>query len=417
MAEATPTPAAVATTEPKAKRGLLQKPDKAKLQRDTDAIQAEITALQNESKGYKAKIDKIINDRGGSKGEFEAAKAVMQGLIAGRKQAMNERNALQLNRDAARDKINAKINAEKAARADLKFSNIESIDSQIRELETRQARTTMSLNDEKKIIKDIKALQMSKKTVSELVQMKAVIDQLKIDKAAIDKLFSEKNQELKVLTDRISAQREVLDTLNKDNAESRDVVPTLRNKMTELRELSNSKYQQMKAMRAEFKAQEDAYYAQLAEEKARKKEAYLKEKAARAAQEEEEELKRVPYEEEMLLCDYLITYLQSNFVNRDGAGTSATATDSIASSGEPGLDGMKVHRRDELEFSALKTTQKRGKKKGGANAAKKDVITHGVDTIDSFAMLEVVPPSSVSGVQAAIDQLRAKKEIFSNMER
>lgn len=284
MAEAAP--AAAATTEPKAKKVTLQKPDKAKLQRETDAIQAEITALQAESKAYKAKIEKINSDRDGSKGESDAARSVMQALNADKKQLMNERNALQQSRDAARDKINAKMNTEKAMRTELKFSSVESIDSQIRELETRQARTTMSLNDEKKIIKDIKALQMSKKTVLELKQMKEAIDQLKVEKAAIDKACAEKTQELKVLGERITAQRAVLDNLNKDNAETRDAVPALRNKMTELREKSNEKYQQMKAMRASFKAQEEAYYAQLAEEKARKKEAYLKEKAERAAQEE-----------------------------------------------------------------------------------------------------------------------------------
>ena len=135
------------------------------------------------------------------------------------------------------------------------------------------------------------------------------------------------------------------------------------------------------------------------------------------ADREEEELKRVPYEEEMLLCDYLVTYLQSNFTNKDGAATASPASSSSGSSGAVSQDGLKVHRRDDLEFAALKTTQKRGKKKGGANAAKKDVITHGVDTLDSFAMLEVVPPSTVSGVEAAIEQLRAKKEAFSTMER
>lgn len=423
MADAASAPAATAATDSKTKRVVMQKPDKSKLQRETEEIQSEITVLQNESKAIKAKIDKIINDRSGSKGEFEAAKAVMQGLISEKKQVLNERNALGQSRDAARDKINAKINAEKAARAELKFSNVESIDSQIRELETRQARTTMSLNDEKKIIKDIKALQQSKKTVTELSNMKTAIDLLKTEKAAIDKSYNDKNQELKVLNDRLTAHREVMDSLNKDNADNRDIIPSLRNKMTELREQTNVKYQQMKTLRAEFKVQEDAYYAYLAEEKARKKEAYLKEKEARAAQEEarrkeleEEELKRVPYEEEMLLCDYLVTYLESNFLPKDDAATNGT-TSSANGGAVASLDGMKVLKRDEAEFGAMGNSKKRGKKKGGNNAAKRDVITHGVDTIDSFAMLEIVPPSSVSAVQTAIDQLKAKKASFSTMER
>lgn len=117
----------------------------------------------------------------------------------------------------------------------------------------------------------------------------------------------------------------------------------------------------------------------------------------------------------MQLCDYLVAYLESNFVAKDSSGATEGAAN--GTSEVTPLDGMKVFKRDDVEFAALGGTKKRGKKKGGGNAAKRDVITHGVDTIDSFAMLEIVPPSSVSGVQTAIDQLKAKKEAFSKMER
>mmetsp|Transcript_2969 Transcript_2969/g.4497 ORF Transcript_2969/g.4497 Transcript_2969/m.4497 type:complete len:496 (+) Transcript_2969:73-1560(+) len=418
------TPDVVVPEQPvKVRKAHVPKPDKSELQARSDEIQAQISALQNEAKEIKAKMDKIFNDRSGSKGEFEAAKTLMQALIAEKKQLVAEKNALGDARDAARDKINARINAEKAARSDLKFSSLEAIDKQIRDLESKQARTTMSLTDEKKIIKEIKALQASKKTVATLADMKQAIEALKVEKSAIDKNYLDKASEVKRVNERLTAQREVLDSLNKDNSQNREAIPSLRQKQSEIKEQVNSKYQQIKALRAEFKAKEDAYYAHLAEERARKKEARQKEIEARKAQEEERrkaleaaELARIPYEEEINLCDYLVTYLETFVDTSKSTGSADTAANSSQAAAVEGFAGMKVLKRDQEDFAVLGNSKKRGKKKGGGNT-KKDVISHGVDTIDSFAMLDVVPPTNVQGVPAAIEQLKEKKTYYQGLER
>jgi uncharacterized coiled-coil DUF342 family protein len=199
---------------------------------------------------------------------------------------MAEKEALGVSRDKARDKIIAKTNEEKTARSELKFSNVESIESQIRELEARQSRTSMTLNDEKKIIKEIKALQMSKKTLAGLAELRAAIEALKVEKSAIDKSYNDKMAELREVGDRIGAQREVLDALNKDNSTKSEAVPAYRARQNELKKLIDDKYQAIKTLRSEFKAKEEAYYAQLAEERARKKEQKQKEMEARQAEEE-----------------------------------------------------------------------------------------------------------------------------------
>jgi hypothetical protein len=178
---------------------------------------------------------------------------------------IDEKTTLSTARDAARDKINARINEEKNARSELKFNNLASIESQIRELEARQARTTMSLQDEKKILKDIHQLQMSKKTVATLADMKAAIELLKQQKIEIDRNFNEKSGQVKNVNERITAQRAVLEGLTKDNSEQREALP---------------------ALRQEFKAKEEAFYLALAEERQRKKEQKQKEIEAKKAADE-----------------------------------------------------------------------------------------------------------------------------------
>jgi uncharacterized coiled-coil DUF342 family protein len=189
-------------------------------------------------------------------------------------------------RDAARDKINARMNEEKNARSELKFNNLASIESQIRELEARQARTTMSLQEEKKIIKDIHHLEMSKKTVATLAEMKAAIEILKQQKIEIDRNFNEKSNQVKNVNERITTQRNVLENLTKDNSQQRDAIPSLRNRQNEIKKVVDEKYQEIKTLRQEFKAKEEEFYLALAEERQRKKEQKQKEIEAKKAAEE-----------------------------------------------------------------------------------------------------------------------------------
>lgn len=210
----------------------------------------------------------------------------MASLMEERKRLNADKSTISAARDACRDKINARIADEKAARAELKFTSLDAIDKEIKALETRQARTTMSLNDEKKIIKDIKALQQSKKSLSALADMQGLIDKERSKKAVLDASFNEKMLELKALGERISAQREIMDNLNKDNAESKDVLPNLRKTQNETRAEINAKYDALRALRVAFKEKEDAYHTAMKEEYERRKAQKQKEAEERKAAEE-----------------------------------------------------------------------------------------------------------------------------------
>lgn len=220
------------------------------------------------------------------KGDIEAARSIMQALIAERKILQTDKNTLSATRDAARDKITDRQNAEKAARAELKFSTAEAIDKQIRELETRQARTTMSLNDEKKIIKDIKALQQSKRSITAVAEMRTQIDQARAQKDEVDKAYNDKSHELKLVNDRITTQRTLLDTFNKDTSNQKDIVPNLRKKQQDLRNAIGENLKTMRNLRNEFKIANDLYFAQLQEEKQRQREVRQKEIDQKKAEKE-----------------------------------------------------------------------------------------------------------------------------------
>jgi hypothetical protein len=129
---------------------------------------------------------------------------------------------------------------------------------------------------------------------------------------------------------------------------------------------------------------------------------------------EAEELARIPYEDEMNLCDHLISYLRTNFAS-DKDASEASGTDA-APALQTAFAGMKLLNRDEQDYAALGTKKTRGKKKGGNNT-KKDAIVHSMDTLDSFSLLQVAPPSSVAQVSSTIEALTQKKASFQGLAR
>lgn len=403
------------------------KPDKNQNQLLIDSIQAEIDALTEDSKGIKIQIDSCLSDRSGSKGELDIAKSQWQALTTSRKTLMNERATFMAARDATWEKIKARSDELKSLTSDLKFNSIASIDAQIRELENKQARTTMSLNDEKKVIKEIAALQKSKKVVASVADMKESIERDKAIKAGLEKSVTDKNAELKVINDAITAHKVVLDALNKDNADQLTVVPALKSKIAENRDKINERYARMKAVKAEFKVAEDAYYASLAEERTRKREEEkLAAEKLRAEWEEqkkkeaEEELKRIPYEEEINLCDFLIQYLQTKLLNSHSGDASASKT--AAAAADPAVlserfAGLKLMVRSQDEYLAPAVTKQAPKKRAEKNNHSRETVVHTVDTLTSFSHLEVAPPNSLSTVATAVLELQAKKAFYQSQER
>jgi hypothetical protein len=118
----------------------------------------------------------------------------------------------------------------------------------------------------------------------------------------------------------------------------------------------------------------------------------------------------------MNMCDYLVSYLET-LLPTPTQGTLPTDVTPSASSTAPstGFDGMKVLVRADEEFSTVATQKKKSKKKAGNS--QREVISHGVDTLDSFSLLDISPPNTLANVPTAIDALKAKKVSYQGLER
>jgi hypothetical protein len=151
-----------------------------------------------------------------------------------------------------------------------------------------------------------------------------------------------------------------------------------------------------------------------AEYEARKKELA----AARAA----ELAKKTPYEEEMALCDYLSNYLTTTFLGKSAEEKAAEAAPAAAA--VAGFEGMTMtaSKKDDGDFYMQPSgSQKKGpKKKGGKKAVggtKRGKIVIFPETLESFGLLKMAPPTSVEQVEETVKALKAKKAAFETMPR
>mmetsp|Transcript_5723 Transcript_5723/g.17915 ORF Transcript_5723/g.17915 Transcript_5723/m.17915 type:complete len:423 (+) Transcript_5723:405-1673(+) len=328
---------------------------------------------------------------------------------------------------SARASLDSKITAGRSLRAELKYTSPSEIDKRIVELEKKQLTTSMSLKDEKNLLKEIDQLKQSRKLVSHLTANNDSISSERKNSQSISEQLTAKNAELDVLKKKIEEQKEILDALNEANSERRAVLPTLFRDKDALRKEKLAKVDAIKSLRAEFRALENEFRAHQREVRRIRNEARKAEDEALRTELEkqqheadEEELKRVPYEEEMELCTYLSSYLETTYCK--AASDDKTKTDELVTASDfeglvlSGKNASRDHEDDYLSLNKLTGKKKgRGKKKGGLKVSEKILLVP--ETITIFALLGIEPPSTVSGVVDAVSELAEKKKWFSTLER
>jgi len=277
------------------------------------------------------------------------------------------------------------------------------------------------------LLKEIDQLKQSKKLVTHLAANNDSISSERKNSQSISEQLTSKNAELDILKKKIEEQKEILETLNEANSERRAVLPALFKDKDALRKEKQAKVEAIKSLRADFRVLENEFRAHQREVRRVRNEARKAEDEARRAEIEKrrkeaevEELKRVPYEEEMELCTYLANYLETTYC-KDVADAKPESSESTTTGEFEGLvlsgkNAANHHEEDYLSLNKATGKKKgRGKKKGGLKIHDKILLVP--ETIEIFALLGLEPPSTVSGVVDAVKRLTEKKSWFSTLER
>lgn len=362
----------------------------------------------------------------GKNTEIGKAKDSMVTLRQKKGKLIDEKRAIRAQLDVLKQAGDKLVKDKKDAKSSVRFGSVEEIDAEIKKLKRLQETTSMSLTEEKKLIKEMDGLMASKEKVKDVKSKDASLEDIKKQRSAINDSIKAKDKEIdvvskemdevgakiKALAEKETDKRSILDALFKErDGYKKDISVVLKEKdvaRDEYRELNNSWWNTQRAV----KAQRQIQYEQ--EKKAREEEkaAYLKKK-------EEEELKKIPYEEEQALCDYLAEYLERTYLNGTSSETkvSAKKEEVVAVKDDP-FAGMvaKVKKDDDEEayFSKGKGKKKRQRAKKVAAAAP---FTLSVDSFEQFGSIGLNPPTKLDEVENSVKELREKKVWFSQQER
>jgi uncharacterized coiled-coil DUF342 family protein len=306
----------------------------------------------------------------------------------------------------------------------VRFSDAAAIDAEIAKLKQRQETTSMTLGEEKKLIKDIDALQASKGVFSELKDKDSAIDNALASRKEIAASIAAKDKEIDAAQKEIDEKQKLVDAQKDSDAEIRKNLSSLKAERDSLRKEIGEKIEERNKIREEFQKENDKWYDYQRAIKAQKKIQFEEEKKKREeerlaylAEKEAEEAKKIPYEEEQVLCDYLADYLAKTYLSEESTSEKEEKkADVVAVSDDP-FAGLVPLKKDEdevfLKMGAGKSKRNRAAKKHAAKPAFK----LNVDSFEQFGLLGLTPPTSFDAVQKSVEELRAKKVWYSQQPR
>jgi uncharacterized coiled-coil DUF342 family protein len=402
----------------------VDKPDKNAHEAKLNELNAQFEKLKKEKDKVQEKIEATMTS--GKNTEMGKARDAMAALRSKKGKLIDEKRSIRAELDVLRKLGDKLVSEKKDAKSEVKFNSVEEIDAELKKLQRRQETTSMSLTEEKKLIKEMDLLMKSKDKVKDVKAKDASLDGVKKQRTAINESIKAKDKEIdavtkemdevgakiKSLSEKETDKRSVLDGLFKErDGFKKEISVVLKEKDTlrdEYREMNNGWWNSQRAV----KAQRQMQYEE--EKKAREEEraAFLKAK-------EEEELKKIPYEEEMGLCDYLAEYLERTYLGGSSESKISVKKDAVVPVKDDPFAGMmastKKKNDDEDYFSKGKGKKK--KRQRAKKAAPSAPFTLSVDSFEQFGSIGLNPPTKLEHVEASVKELREKKEWYSKQPR
>lgn len=404
------------------------KPERAALDAKIQSLQEQADKNQARIEDIKAQIESRREKRKNIGGGTQDTRARISELNAAFSAHMEERNMIRkelLAVDAGRERLKEESLALKQK---VRFFKVEDIDREIAKLEESIAHTTMPLNEEKKIMSQIKELGKSREFVKDFNDAQNKIsEQEGIRKAIVERLRG-KDVDINGVKAEQQGYRAVLDeTRSKEDAAMADI-PKLQNERNKCYETIKAKREEIRRLRTEFKKAEDEHWQKEREFRAAQREA--KQKQWEASQEERKardearkkwELENAPepFDAEVTAAEQLITYL-SKWGDAEVADTEAAAKAAEAEAEKAKkLEGFgkmlsnKNHRdEEEDDLFSLTQSKKFKKKKGKTEEKKVERLQLSFDSFASFSKLSLTAPNTTAEVPAMLITLKEKKELF-----
>lgn len=402
----------------------VDRPNKEAHEEELATLTKAIDDLKIERRLIQEKIDTTIEGSRGS--EVQKLRDELSRLRGKKGVLISEKKSIRSRLDASRNTSERLFEDKKKTKDTMKYTTLEEIEEEIKRLQRRQETTSMSLMEEKRLIKEMDSLHASKKLVATLKSKETDLEDAREQRKAISVEINAKDKEIDEVAAQIDQKSEALKKLSEKETDSRSNMQELFKERDEIKKRLHEAHENKNDARQAFREANNKWYdyqravraqrrMQIEEEKRKREEerlAWLKKK-------EEEEAKRIPYEEEMSLCDYLAEYLTKTYLtDKNQKDSSAKQDDSPTLKDNPfaGMKPMKKKDDDEI-YLKMGSGKKPRQRKNKSKAAKKEAFTLNVDTFGQFGLLNLTPPTSYESVAASVDELRNKKKWYSEQPR
>jgi len=413
------------------------RPDKDEHETEMAKINASIEELKEKRRSIQSKIESRVD--GNKKSPAGSMREALSKLRSKKGALIDEKRALRSKLDVAKAQAEKLMKDKKDAKSTVRFNSVDEISKEIARLQKKQETTSMSLADEKRLIKEMDTLQASKRVVEELKDKDLSLEGVKQRRKAIGGEIAAKDKEIDAVQAEIDERQTQLKSLQEKEAGGRSELKKMFGERDDLKKKMDAAFTERNTCRNKFREDNNAWYASQRAVKAQKKIQYEEEKTRREEEQkawdkkqEEEEMKKIPYEEEKALCDYLADYLTKTYLtdpekekrkNREEleekrkAEFKAVKDDPFA-----GFKPMSKSGENEifLQMGNGKQKRRRGKKGGvggGGGGSAVQPFTLSVDSFEQFGMLSLTPPIRRDQVENSVEELREKKEWYSKQPR
>lgn len=402
----------------------VERPDKDAHEDELARLSKVIDDLKVERRDIQMKIDAQIDSSRSS--EVSKIRDELSRLRSKKGALISEKKSIRARLDATRNQSERLFEDKKRTKDTMRYTTMEEIDAELKQLQRRQETTSMSLMEEKRLIKEMDTLKASKNLVSTLKTKETNLESVREQRKVIAGEISAKDKEIDLVQVDIEERSEALKALSDKETDNRSSMQALFAERDEIkkklntahddkndarqafREINNKWYDYQRALRAQRRMQAEEEKKQREEERA----AWLKQK-------EEEELLKIPYEEEMALCDYLADYLTKTYLTDNKKKEASPAKKDVVQVTDDPFAGFKpVNKKDDDFFlkpgEGKKPRSRKSKKSKNPNQGP---FTLSVDSFDQFGMLSLFPPTCYEQVEASVQELRDKKKWYSEQPR
>lgn len=391
----------------------VEKPDRDKHQEKVEKVNEAVNALQAKLKELSARIA----ERSTGKEDFFAQKAELRKKLDERSAVINQ---LVEEKESIMKQMGDKREEGKSMRTELNklkksmsYTSEEQINERIRELDHRMVVSSMSLKEEKEILKEISELKKSRPKISHLNNMEDKVsnfDSTLPVKERLDTIKAKLNEERdakKIVSEQYKALMDERTSQMGDMPELFEERESLNKKVTE-------KIKERNELRDEFRAAEREFNAYLAEvrnaradraraERAERDVEYEKERRVRAA----EKLSEQPHVAETTLIDQTVSFLQS-LMPKAVENQEAAKKEVVHNTKDGEVVLAKKGAEEEYYFAPTKkakASKAKGKKEEGSKP-----IKHNAETFNLFSKLKLDAPVTTDEIPALLEKLEAQRK-------